>query len=145
MDKKNCHKKIQIGLEGSKSPKNGPKVRFLGFWQYAFLLQYKNSNSFSTFWEKKNMFGKNLVLELLSKNLKNNQNAGFFKLQYLTNNFFTAIWLPHSQLWTIIKGTASPTQDQWESHKKVGSLSTAERLVRFEAEPSDSDYNALTH
>ena len=29
---------------------------------------------------------KNLVLELWSKNLKTNQNAGFFKLQYLTKN-----------------------------------------------------------
>ena len=31
------------------------------------------------------MFEKNLVLELLSKNLKANQNARLFKLQYLTN------------------------------------------------------------
>ena len=30
------------------------------------------------------MSGKNLVLELWSKNLKTNQNAGFFKLQYFT-------------------------------------------------------------
>ena len=27
-----------------------------------------------------------MVLELWSKNLKTNQNAGFFKLQYLTKN-----------------------------------------------------------
>ena len=33
------------------------------------------------------MFGKNLVLQLWSKNLKANQNAGFFnRLEYLTNN-----------------------------------------------------------
>ena len=31
------------------------------------------------------MFGKNLILELWSKNLKVNQSAGFFKLEYLTN------------------------------------------------------------
>ena len=30
---------------------------------------------------KNNMFAKNLVLELWSKNLKTNENAGFFKLQ----------------------------------------------------------------
>ena len=35
---------------------------------------------------KKNTFAKNLVLELWSKNLRTNQNAGFFKLQYLTKN-----------------------------------------------------------
>ena len=33
-----------------------------------------------------NTFSKNMVLELWSKNLKTNQNAGFFKLQYLTKN-----------------------------------------------------------
>ena len=33
------------------------------------------------------MFGKTrLVLELKSESLKLNQNAGFFKLEYLTNN-----------------------------------------------------------
>ena len=32
------------------------------------------------------MFAKNLVLEFCSKNLKTNQNAGFFKLKYLTKN-----------------------------------------------------------
>ena len=31
------------------------------------------------------MFERNLVLELWSKNLWTNQNAGFFKLEYLTN------------------------------------------------------------
>ena len=31
------------------------------------------------------MFGKNLVLELWAKILKANQNAGFFKLEYLKN------------------------------------------------------------
>ena len=31
------------------------------------------------------MFQKNLVFKLWSNNLKTNQNAGFFKLQYLTN------------------------------------------------------------
>ena len=32
------------------------------------------------------MFGKNLVHELWSENLKANQNGGFFKLEYLSNN-----------------------------------------------------------
>ena len=32
------------------------------------------------------MFAKNLVFDLWSKNLKTNQAAGFFKLQYLTIN-----------------------------------------------------------
>ena len=31
------------------------------------------------------MFGKNLVLQLWSKHFKTNQNPGFFKLKYLTN------------------------------------------------------------
>ena len=31
------------------------------------------------------MFGKSLVLELWSKNLKANQDAGFFNLEYLKN------------------------------------------------------------
>ena len=39
------------------------------------------------------MFGKNLVLELWSKNLKANQNAGFFKLEYLTNKLKLDFWM----------------------------------------------------
>ena len=31
------------------------------------------------------MFGKNPVLELWSKNLRTNQNVGFFKIEYLRN------------------------------------------------------------
>ena len=46
-----------------------------------FLLQYESADSLG----KNNMFGKNLVFELWSRNLKTNQNAGFFKLQHLTN------------------------------------------------------------
>ena len=58
--------------------------------------------------------------------------------------FLTAIWLPHSQLWTIIERTASLTQcyslcflhflteSYGEPRSKVGSLSPAERLVGFE-------------
>ena len=49
-----------------------------------FLLHYEIVNGLLTFC-KNNMFGKNLVLELWSKNLKANQNAGFFKLEHLTN------------------------------------------------------------
>ena len=51
---------------------------------YAFLLQYESVNGLLTFY-KNNMFGKNLILELWSKNFKVNQSAGFFKLEYLTN------------------------------------------------------------
>ena len=65
-------------------------MRLLRFWQksclfrYAFLLQYKNDDCLLTFCLD-NIFGKNQVLELRSSNLKTNQNALFFKLQYLTN------------------------------------------------------------
>ena len=79
-----------MGLEGSKSPKYDPKLMFLGFWQksypfrYYFLLQHEITNGLSTFC-KSNMFGKNIVLDLWSKNPKIDHNAGFFKLQYHTN------------------------------------------------------------
>ena len=49
------------------------------------LLHYKMPMVFFTF-SISNTFSKNMVLELWSKNLKTNQNAGFFKLQYLTKN-----------------------------------------------------------
>ena len=42
---------------------------------------------------KNNMFQKNLVLELWSKNLKANQNAGFSKLEYLTNKLKLNFWI----------------------------------------------------
>ena len=67
-------------------------MRFLGFWQksdllrHAFFLQHDSVNGFLFFY-KNTMPGKNLVLKLWSKNLKTNQNAGFFKLQYLINTF----------------------------------------------------------
>ena len=51
---------------------------------YAFLLQYNSVNGLLAFC-KINIFGKNLVLELWSKNLWTNQNTGFFKPEYLTN------------------------------------------------------------
>ena len=47
------------------------------------LLEYGSANGFLTFCQKQ-MSGKNFVLELWSKNRETNQNAGFFKLQYLT-------------------------------------------------------------
>ena len=68
-----------------------PKKRFLGFWQkpcqfrYAFLLQHEVLKFFLYLLEKQNVC-KNLVLELWLKNLETNQNAGFFKPQYLTKN-----------------------------------------------------------
>ena len=49
-----------------------------------FLLKYESAYGLLTFW-KNNIFLKNLVLELWFKNLKTNQNAAFFELQYLTN------------------------------------------------------------
>ena len=77
-----------MGSKGTRSPH---KMRFLGFQQnfinsdiYAFLLQHGSVNGLLTFCKNK-MFGKNLVLELWSKILKANQNAGFFKLKYLAN------------------------------------------------------------
>ena len=48
-----------------------------------FLLQRDSVKGLLTFY--KNMFGKSLVLELWSKNLKANQDAGFFNLEYLKN------------------------------------------------------------
>ena len=58
-------KKIQIGLQGSKNPKN---EGFMGFSKnliysdiYDFLLRYEIFNSLLTFC-KNNMFGKNLDL-----------------------------------------------------------------------------------
>ena len=39
------------------------------------------------------MIGKNLVLELWSKKIKANQNAGFFKLEYLTNKQKLNLWM----------------------------------------------------
>ena len=49
------------------------------------LLQYKMPMVFFTFCIS-STFSKNMALELWSKNLKTNQNAGFFKLQYVTKN-----------------------------------------------------------
>ena len=43
------------------------------------------ANVFLHFLQKQHV-SKNLVLELWTKNLKTNQNAGFFKPQYLTKN-----------------------------------------------------------
>ena len=39
------------------------------------------------------MFGKILFPELWSENLKANQNAGFFKLEYLTNKVTLNFWM----------------------------------------------------
>ena len=41
---------------------------------------------FFLYFLQKQHVSKNLVLELWTKNLKTNQNAGFFKPQYLTKN-----------------------------------------------------------
>ena len=61
------------------------KVKDLIHWDiYVFLLQDESYNGLLTF-SKNNMFGKNLVLELWSKNPKTNQSTGFFEIEYLTN------------------------------------------------------------
>ena len=74
-----------LGFEVSKSLKNGPNKRFLGFWENLIHLDvfYFSTKVRMIFW----LFAKTtcLVLEFWSKNLKTNQNAGSFKLQYLTN------------------------------------------------------------
>ena len=49
-----------------------------------FFVAVKSANTLLTF-RKKEMFEKNLVYELWSKNMKINQNAGFFTLQFVTN------------------------------------------------------------
>ena len=64
----------------------------VGFIYMCFLLQYKSANGILTFC-KNNMFGKNLFLELWSKNLLTNQNVALFKLQYLTNKLNFSLWL----------------------------------------------------
>ena len=48
------------------------------------LLEYEITNSLQRFC-KNHISRKNLVLDLWSQNLQHSQNAGFFKLQYLTN------------------------------------------------------------
>ena len=74
--------------------------------------------------------------------------------------FWTAIWLPHGQLCTIIEGLVSVTrcwslttfldiwpEGHWESRNKVG-LSPAERLVGFESETFQiwlQHFNPLGH
>ena len=78
-------KKLQIGLAC-------PKVRFLEFWKksysfrYTSSLQYRSAKKKYFFWR----FTKTACLQkmwFLSYGPKtSNQNAGFFKLQYLTKN-----------------------------------------------------------
>ena len=53
----------------------------------------RKCNAFFIFYflQKQNMFAKNLVLDLWSKNQKTNQNVGFLKLQYLTKNLSYAV------------------------------------------------------
>ena len=77
-------KKVQMWLEGFTSPKNEilrVLEKLLSIEVYFFLFSYKTSNGFLTFCGN-SMFGNILVLKFWFKNLKVNQNAGFFKLQY---------------------------------------------------------------
>ena len=73
---------------GQKSPES-PKMRLLEFWQKSNLLIFTFSHEYESTSDRltfcKTCMPENLVLELWSKNLQTNQNAGFFKLQYLTN------------------------------------------------------------
>ena len=58
------------------------------------------------------------------------------------NKFWDAIWLPYSQVWIIIEGTASPMlitafwrfwpEGHREPCNEIGSIPLAEYLVRFE-------------
>ena len=72
-----------MGSESSKSPKN-EVFRVLAkilstqiyIWFFASKAKKESVNGLLTFC-KNSMFGKNLVLELWSKNLKTNQNVGF--------------------------------------------------------------------
>ena len=69
-----------MDLQGSNSSKIKNEVFRAGkkiLSTYAFLLYYERVNDISTF-SNNTMFGKNLVLQLWSKNLWTNQNAGFF-------------------------------------------------------------------
>ena len=56
---------------------------------YIFFLRHESVNGFLTFC-KNNMLGKSLV-DLESKNLKVNENAGFFKLEYLKSKLRNVI------------------------------------------------------
>ena len=74
-----------MGLQGSKIPQNEvfqvlAKILFTQICIF-FFLQHESVNGFLTFC-RNNMLGKSLV-DLESKNLKVNENAGFFKLEYL--------------------------------------------------------------
>ena len=83
-------KNVPMGQEGPKRVKTVPKISFFGFWHKSsqlmgtFLLEYESRNGRLTFF-KDRISGKNLVGELWSKILQTNQNAIFFKLEYLTN------------------------------------------------------------
>ena len=49
-------------------------------------MQQRKVPMFFLYFLQKQHVSKNLVLELWTKNLKTNQNAGFFKPEYLTKN-----------------------------------------------------------
>ena len=74
-----------MSSESLKSPKN-ESFRVLAKsypLRYMFFLSHHESVNGLLIFYKNNMFGKNLFFKLLSKILKANQNAGFFKLEYL--------------------------------------------------------------
>ena len=80
----------------------------------------------------------------------------FITLSFRTFVFLSVIWLPHGKLWAIIEGQPhSPDvnhcviQFQPKGHrdlrKEVGTLRSAERLVGFGPESSDSITTPYTH
>ena len=74
-----------MSSEGLKSPKNESfrvLAKILSTQIYVFLFHHESVNGLLIFY-KNNMFGRNLVFKLWSKIFKANQNAGFFKLEYL--------------------------------------------------------------
>ena len=71
-------------------------------------------------------------------------------------HFLTSIWLPHSQLWAILRGSLTHPlliteflhflhEGHREPHNKVGSLSPAENLVSFEPSSFRFSLQCLNH
>ena len=81
---------------------------------------------------------------------------GFARFSTKYRYFSSIIWLPHGQLWAIIKGTASfanvnrctiqfRPKGHRETRNKIDSLNSAECIVGFEPGTFRFHHNALTH
>ena len=75
-------------------------MKFLGFYQRLYQFRYICFFAFNTevsecqnFSQKQHVWEKYGFSELWSKNLKSNHNAGFFKLEYLTNKVKFNFWM----------------------------------------------------